>query len=158
MNVVLRRLRADEEEAWRALSMRRYADDMIENAGLEEGAARRKADEDFARALPDGIATAGHAVFAVETEGGERVGHAWLADRELQPGRRVGFVYEIYLEKEQRGKGYGRAAMRALEAEAEELGLRRVELNVFGGNDVARALYRSLGYREVAVYMGKDLA
>jgi hypothetical protein len=33
----------------------------------------------------------------------------------------------------------------------------RVDLNVFGGNEVARALYRSLGYEEIAVYMRKGL-
>jgi ribosomal protein S18 acetylase RimI-like enzyme len=33
----------------------------------------------------------------------------------------------------------------------------QVELNVMGGNDVARGLYRALGYDEVAVYMGKTL-
>jgi ribosomal protein S18 acetylase RimI-like enzyme len=32
-----------------------------------------------------------------------------------------------------------------------------VELNVFGGNDVARNLYRSLGYVETSIQMGKDL-
>jgi hypothetical protein len=31
-------------------------------------------------------------------------------------------------------------------------------MNVFGGNDVARGLYRSLGYEERAVMMGKKLA
>jgi predicted GNAT family acetyltransferase len=33
-----------------------------------------------------------------------------------------------------------------------------VELNVFGANDVARRLYRSLGYEEISVWMGKDVA
>jgi hypothetical protein len=33
----------------------------------------------------------------------------------------------------------------------------RIELNVVGGNDVARGLSRSLGNDEVAVYMGKTL-
>ena len=36
-------------------------------------------------------------------------------------------------------------------------GLDRIELNVFGGNEVARGLYRSLGFAESAVYMGKDV-
>ena len=44
------------------------------------------------------------------------------------------------------------------EREAKALGIHRIELNVFGGNTVARNLYRSLGYVERAVQMGKDLA
>jgi hypothetical protein len=51
----------------------------------------------------------------------------------------------------------GRAAMQLAEQAARERGLDRVELNVFGGNTAARGLYRSLGYDEVAVFMGKNL-
>jgi ribosomal protein S18 acetylase RimI-like enzyme len=43
------------------------------------------------------------------------------------------------------------------EGEARRRGLSRVALNVFGGNEVARNLYRSLGYEETAVTMRKTL-
>ena len=38
-----------------------------------------------------------------------------------------------------------------------EHGGRSLSLNVFGFNDVARSLYRSMGYREVAISMKKPL-
>jgi GNAT superfamily N-acetyltransferase len=53
--------------------------------------------------------------------------------------------------------GYGRAAMLALEGEAERRGLSGVDLNVWAGNDVARSLYRSLGYVERGIFMRKNL-
>jgi ribosomal protein S18 acetylase RimI-like enzyme len=43
------------------------------------------------------------------------------------------------------------------ESEARRRGLHRVALNVFGGNEVARNLYRSLGYGENAILMSKNL-
>jgi ribosomal protein S18 acetylase RimI-like enzyme len=43
------------------------------------------------------------------------------------------------------------------EEEARRRGLMRMALNVFGGNDVARNLYRSLGYVETSVQMAKNL-
>ena len=43
------------------------------------------------------------------------------------------------------------------EAEARRRGLHRVGLNVHGGNEVARGLYQSLGYRENAIVMSKNL-
>jgi RimJ/RimL family protein N-acetyltransferase len=43
------------------------------------------------------------------------------------------------------------------EDEARARGIGRIELNVFGGNAVARRLYLSLGYVERAVLMAKDL-
>jgi ribosomal protein S18 acetylase RimI-like enzyme len=48
--------------------------------------------------------------------------------------------------------------MQLAEVEARSHGLPRIALNVFGGNEVARNLYRSLGYAETSVQMAKDLA
>jgi ribosomal protein S18 acetylase RimI-like enzyme len=47
--------------------------------------------------------------------------------------------------------------MEFAEDEARRRGIDRVALNVFGGNEVARGLYRSLGYKENAVAMSKRL-
>ena len=47
--------------------------------------------------------------------------------------------------------------MQLLEGEVRAQGLDRIMLNVFGGNEQARALYRSLGYDVAAVHMSKAL-
>ncbi len=85
---------------------------------------------------------------------GEPAGDLWLAEREetMEPCL---FVYDIHLDEECRG--YGRAAMLFAEEEARRRGIDRVALNVFGGNEVARGLYRSLGYEENAVAMSKEV-
>ena len=67
------------------------------------------------------------------------------------------FIYDVEIDEAHRGKGYGRAAMELAEQEANALGIGRIELNVFGGNDVARRLYLSVGYVETSVQMAKDL-
>ena len=67
------------------------------------------------------------------------------------------FIYDVEIDEAHRGKGYGRAAMELAEEQARALGIGRIELNVFGGNEVARKLYLSLGYVETSVQMGKDL-
>jgi len=158
MTVHIRPLRDDEYGDWRRLSAERYAEDMVENGGFAPAQAREKSEKDFALTLPDGLATPGQHVFAIEAPDGEVVGHVWLGERETRDEGRVAFVYEIRIDEEQRGKGYGRTAMLLLEDEARALGLDRIDLNVFGGNEVARGLYRSLGYEERAVMMGKKLA
>jgi hypothetical protein len=43
------------------------------------------------------------------------------------------------------------------EAEARRRGFDRIGLNVFGGNEVARNLYRALGHTERAIIMSKHL-
>ena len=47
--------------------------------------------------------------------------------------------------------------MTALEEELRALGHTTVALNVWGGNEVARGLYRSLGWAEESVHMRKRL-
>jgi ribosomal protein S18 acetylase RimI-like enzyme len=158
MSARLRRLREDEYPLWRERSSERYAGDMVRNGGFSAEDARAKARRDFELALPAGLGTQGQHVFAIESAGGEVVGHVWLGERESPAEGRGAFVYEIEGEVAYRGQGFGRAGMLLLEDEARALELDRIDLNVFGGNEVARGLYRSLGYAERAVMMGKRLA
>jgi ribosomal protein S18 acetylase RimI-like enzyme len=54
-------------------------------------------------------------------------------------------VYDIRIDEGQRSRGFGRAAMIAVEAEATRRGIDRIALNVLGDNERARSLYRSRG-------------
>ena len=148
-------MRADEFPEWKAGSVESYSADMQENGGMPRDAADAKAISDFDRLLTQGVETPEHFVHVIE-EDGSVVGYLWLALRN-SPSERVLFVYEVRIAEEARGRGLGRAAMEFAERFAAEQGLGRIELNVMGGNDVARGLYRVLGYDEVAVYMGKTL-
>ena len=153
--VRLRPLTTEEFPAFVAASKAGYAEGIELHGGQSHDAAQRKADADMAAVLPLGLETPGHAIFVVEADG-TPVGRLWLAERE-SGGRRVIFVYDISIEPEFQGRGHGRGAMRLAEDEARARGLDRIELNVFGGNDVARGLYHSLGYVETSVQMAKDL-
>jgi len=151
----LRPLRDDEFADWVASSKAGYAASIEQDGGLPRETARAKADADFAQLVPEGKVPEDHAVFVVDDDG-TPVGRLWVAERDAD-GERVLFVYEVAVDEAARGRGLGRLAMQFAEEEAGRRGLARVALNVFGGNDVARGLYRSLGYREVAVWMAKDL-
>lgn len=151
----LRPITPEEFPAFVAESKAGYAEGIELHGGQTHEAALQKAEADFPAVLPQGLETPGHWIFIVEADG-VAVGRLWLAERS-SGGRRVVFVYDITIEAKHQGRGYGRAAMRLAEDEARARGLSRVELNVFGGNDVARGLYRSLGYHETSVQMAKDL-
>jgi ribosomal protein S18 acetylase RimI-like enzyme len=156
MNARLRELRTEEFPDWLERSKERYADDVEQNGGMPRELARQKSERDFAKLLPDGLASEGQSLYAVEHEGA-RVGTLWVAEREEQSGS-VLFVYEVVIDQALRGRGLGKQAMALAEQEARARGLARIELNVFGGNEIARNLYRSLGYEECAVFMGKDIS
>ena len=132
-----------------------YGRDIERHGGQTHEAAVRKAKADMESALPLGLDTPNHWIYAVEADG-QNVGRLWLSELD-RGGRRVLFIYEIAIDESSQGRGYGRAAMLLAEDEARTRGIGYVELNVFGGNEVARNLYRSLGYAEASVQMRKSL-
>jgi ribosomal protein S18 acetylase RimI-like enzyme len=149
---VIRPLREDEYGTFIERAMAFYVDDMV-RAGIDRDVAQVKADKDLPQLLPDGLGTRNHFMYAIEDDG-RFAGYLWLCDREGDLGHSL-FVYAVEIDEAFRGRGLGRAAMVFAEEEARRLGIAKVALNVFGGNEVARGLYLSLGYAETAVHMEK---
>lgn len=149
--IALRPLRQEEYAAWDAAHRAEYRRGLVEHLGMALEQAEAKVDRDVSHVLPGGLATPDTWIWAVEAEGrvvgtafvGLRDGGAWL--------------YDITIAEGERGKGYGRAAMTALEDEVRALGHDSIGLNVWGDNEVARGLYRSLGWAEESVHMRKRL-
>jgi ribosomal protein S18 acetylase RimI-like enzyme len=80
-------------------------------------------------------------------EAGRRVGYAALCfGFSLEWGGRDAFVDEIFVAEARRGRGLGRAALRALFEEARALGMVALHLEVEASNAAAAALYRSEGF------------
>jgi len=149
--VVLRPLRDDEYDVWDAVHRAEYEHGLVEFAGMAPAEARAKVDRDIRSVLAAGLATPDVWIWAVEADG-RRVGTVFLGRR----GEDL-WLYDITIDVVERGKGYGRGAMLALEEEVRNLGHESVTLNVWGGNAIARGLYRSLGYIEESVHMRKRL-
>jgi ribosomal protein S18 acetylase RimI-like enzyme len=154
--VRLRPVADDEVASFLASTQDGYALSMVNDAGMGEEEARAKAERDFAMLVREGRPVAGQQLFIIETETSERVGRVWLG--EPFPGQPIGFLYDIEIEGRFRGRGLGREAMLLVEQEARRRGFVEIRLNVFGGNETARSLYRSLQYVEFAIGMRKRLS
>ena len=93
---------------------------------------------------------------------GSPFGRAWLVMLDNKPvgyvvvtlgfsleyGGHDGFVDDLYLVSEVRGRGLGRELIQFAINEAAKLGIRTLHLEVEAGNDRASALYRKAGFRE----------
>jgi ribosomal protein S18 acetylase RimI-like enzyme len=151
-------MRDDEWDAWHTWAVNDYAGDLVRNEALEPERALAQATEETDALLTDGLGTPGHHLFVAEDEAtGRRVGHLWFGPRVRNPDPAVAWLYDIFVEEADRGRGIGRAMLDLFEAEARAGGHRRVELNVFGDNAPARHLYDAVGFVEMARQMGKDL-
>ena len=86
----------------------------------------------------------------------ERDGHviAWASASEYRPRQCYSGIAEfsVYVARDARGTGAGRAAMEALVAECEARGMWKLLSRVFPENEPSRRLLAKVGFREVGTY------
>jgi ribosomal protein S18 acetylase RimI-like enzyme len=143
-------------DAWRDASIAGYVRDMVRVGAWPADDAPARASRELEHLLPSGRETPGHEFRSIVSGSGETVGAIWFGPYELV-GAGAAFVLDIAVDGEYRGRGYGRAALLALEPIVRQLGYDSIRLHVFGDNEVARNLYRTSGYVETDVSMLKRL-
>lgn len=152
--VTLRPMTQAEYETHMAFLREDYAQERAKSGETPIEEERVQSNKQIDELLPDGLGTPNHYLWTVVDESGTGIGSLWVF---LNPEKGRAFIYDIALLEEHRGKGYGRQTLDAMEAALLPLGARRVALNVFGKNVVARHLYDAHGYYVVATSMQKDL-
>lgn len=131
-----------------------YANDRtsLDHETLEQ--ALRNAKKQTEELLPSGLHTPLHHFFELR-DGKTDVGRVWL---KVDPTDGKAWLYHILVHPENRGQGYGRAAMKLVFAKAKELGARVLWLNVFEHNKIAKRLYESVGMKVATHHLNIKLA
>ncbi|NWG08306.1 MAG: GNAT family N-acetyltransferase [Chloroflexi bacterium] len=132
-----------------------YAADNVRAGYWDASDALERSRKETARLLPQGLQTKDHHLFTLYA-GNQAVGIIWLKANLDNPIKN-GFIFDVEVKKEFRGKGYGKKIMLLVEEKARELGLKSLGLHVFGYNMVARNLYESIGYEVSSLNMVKQL-
>ncbi len=132
-----------------------YAADNVRAGYWDESEALEKSRKETERLLPEGLQSKDHHLFTLY-DGDQAVGWIWLKANMDRPVK-SGFIFDVYIDEQQRGKGYGKQIMLLIEEKARELGLKSIGLHVFASNDVARKLYENVGYTVSSLNMIKQL-
>jgi ribosomal protein S18 acetylase RimI-like enzyme len=133
----------------------------IRPVGARDLAALTRLAEDF-HAEDGHVLDAGGRRALAAICAGEPLARAWLFELEgravgygvltvgfsVEYGGRDGFIDDLYLAPEARGRGLGRQAMAFLEGQARELGIKALHLEVGAENARALALYGRSGFRD----------
>jgi RimJ/RimL family protein N-acetyltransferase len=145
----------NEEQYIRFLdaAIKNYADDKVKARTWAKNEALEKSQLEFSTLLPNGIATDDHVLFSVENDG-QQIGILWLHIRNKNNEKQA-FIYDIELFEEERGKGFGKATMAALDDYANQVGIKKIGLHVFAHNPRAIALYEKCGYETTDISMSK---
>lgn len=148
-------MNASEYKIFYEQSVREYAEDNVRAGYWTEAEALESSAKEFERLLPQGLESDGHHLFVLE-EDGKAIGFIWLRVRQTG-GENTGFIFQVRIDEEFRGKGHGKRMMLLLEEKAREMGISKIGLHVFGFNEVAKHLYLSLGYEISSVNMTKKI-
>jgi ribosomal protein S18 acetylase RimI-like enzyme len=132
-----------------------YAEEKFRAGHWAESEALERSRKEFANELPQGLQTQNNYLYTLY-DGDNAVGLIWMRANVDRPTN-DGFILELYVEENQRGKGYGKQIMLLIEEKARELGLKAIGLHVFGSNKVAQNLYKAVGYEVTSVNMSKTL-
>lgn len=144
-----------EFEAYLETAIPDYAADKAQAGDWSEEEALERSHKSYQRLLPQGVETEHNYLFRIQIEeSGEKIGMIWMKH---ETPRAHGFIFDIVLDDAQRGKGFGKQAMLALEEKARDLGLETIGLHVFAYNIAAMKLYQGLGYELTSQNMTKRL-
>ena len=144
-----------EYEAFVERAIPEYAADNVRAGYWSESEALEKSRDGYEKLLPKGLQTENHYLYTLY-DVDQAVGMIWIR-ADVQSLIKNGFIFELYVDEKFRGKGYGKQAILLIEEKARELGLRSLGLHVFAVNNVARNLYKSVGYEVSSLNMTKKL-
>ena len=154
--VYLRPMTADAYEKFLGWSIPDYAAEKAKAGDFALETALAQSAAEFKQLLPAGIATKDNYLYSIFSAEGIDVGMVWIAINAAS-GESRAFIYDLYVEPTFRSRGYGTAALFAIEDEARRLGAKAIGLHVFGHNTRAQALYTRIGYQPTSIQMRKPL-
>lgn len=158
MTVLTARPMTQEEfDSWQQELARAYAAEQVSAGNWPAEGALERALQGNAARLPQGLATPDMLLLQGVLPDGTSVGRVWASLRHPRGTPDCAFLYDLEVDVEHRGRGFGRALLEQAERAVRSHGVHSLELNVFGGNAVAIGLYASLDYTVVTQQMRKQL-
>jgi ribosomal protein S18 acetylase RimI-like enzyme len=136
----------------------RYAQENVDNGRWQADEALERSRATFQDLLPDGLQSKDQYIFNIfDDETGLNLGLLWVEVKMDEPNRPA-FVFDFIIEKQYRGKGFGKRALLALDEKIQHMGAKSVALHVFGHNSIAFELYKKMGYEVTDINMRKIYA
>lgn len=156
--IKLRAMRAKEYPAYCDYFIADYSREIVENYGHSQDVATDLAKQDLQRYFPNGVASKAHSLLCIESDvGGELViiGYLWHC---INVSDSSTFIYDFYIADKYRDNGYGKAAIKHLEALLSTQRIKQIKLRVAYQNQRALALYQAVGFIISGYNMSKNIS
>lgn len=146
-------MQQEEFEPYLERDIQEYAEEHVRNGNWKPEEALERSRKEHQQLLPNGLQSEHQYLFSIIDEGSNQtLGVVWFQIENNQ-----GFIYDFKINEEERGKGYGKQALRALDETLKSMNVESVGLHVFGDNVIARDLYRKMGFQVTGIFMKKIL-
>lgn len=157
MVVAIRSLEEDDIdgvcELWQELAQMR--EEITETRILNEDAP------DYFFGYATGLLQRRDSLCLVADDDGELVGYL-IATKQRRPPiyhhTRVAYLSDAYIQKSHRRKGIMKQFAQELEAWAQREGVTAIDVQVFQNNEMARDIYRHLGFSDYRTLLRKEIA
>jgi ribosomal protein S18 acetylase RimI-like enzyme len=98
-------------------------------------------------------------IFVAEDESHAFLGYIWVGEgSSMMTGLKHGYIYDVFVKKEFRGKGIGRTLLEKAQNYCREKGYSRIRLMVYVNNANAIGLYNKMGFKTEQMHMEKTLS
>jgi len=98
-------------------------------------------------------------IFVAEDESHAFLGYLWVGEgSNMMTGKKQGFIYDIFVKREFRGRGVGKILLEKAQSFCREKDYPRILLMVSVNNANAIGLYNKMGFKAEQMYMGKVLS
>jgi phosphinothricin acetyltransferase len=124
----------------------------IYNQGIEDREATFETEPRTVEQVREHLEGMESQVAVVAVQAGEVVGFAWTSPYRARPCYSGVGEFSVYVARDARRSGIGRALLTRLLAECEARGFWKLVSRIFPENTASRLLCRSLGFREVGIY------
>jgi GNAT superfamily N-acetyltransferase len=114
------------------------------------------AREEQSQMLPDGLNTPNAFLSNVMDENDQKIGMMWFFLDEDRPQKTV-VLLDFFLFPAFRGKGFEADVLKTFEEGIKSIGVKRIELQVFGHKTDEVQMYMDNAYKQTMVLFGKNL-
>jgi ribosomal protein S18 acetylase RimI-like enzyme len=146
--------RADFKTIWTA-TLQTVWDDLPDDERMRLN--RAIWEKDFRRKLQPYIEGGRTEAWIAEDVTGAFLGYLLLGESGWLTPEPHGFIYDVWVAPEHRGKGIGKGLVQWATDWAKTKGYRKIKLEVAEANGRARHVYEELGFRPERHYLGKTL-
>lgn len=134
-----------------------YSKEISENYGYSIERSVSQAELELQQEFPDGVAQPGNFLLSIQLTGVQQpltIGYLWYFFKEKSGHA---FICDFYILENYRNRGYGKAAIDALQHILLESGVLEIRLRVANTNPRALKLYKEIGFAVTGINMMKRL-